>query len=100
MPAKIESSKKEEPSFETAVERLEAIVEQMESSKLPLDELLTRYEEGVKLVKFCSEKLNAAEKKIEIITRTANGDLQTEEFENDKKTKQTKDAANDEVSLF
>lgn len=99
MPAKTESSKKEEPSFETAVERLEEIVEQMESSKLPLDELLTRYEEGVKLVKFCSEKLTDAEKKIEIITRAANGDLQTEEFENEKKTAQTKDA-NDEVSLF
>jgi exodeoxyribonuclease VII small subunit len=61
------------PTFETAIERLEAIVDEMESDKLPLEDLLIRYEEGLKLVKFCSEKLADAEKRIEIITRTAGG---------------------------
>ena len=54
------AGKKDQPSFENAIERLEAIVEQMESDSLPLEDLLTRYEEGLKLVKFCSEKLDAA----------------------------------------
>lgn len=68
-------------NFETAIERLEGIVEAMESEKLPLEELLIRYEEGIKLVKVCQEKLEAAEKRIEIITRNAAGKAEVEEFE-------------------
>lgn len=70
-----------ERSFETAIERLEAIVEEMESDKLPLEQLLTRYEEGTKLVKVCQEKLETAERRIEIITRNASGKPQVKEFE-------------------
>ena len=73
MATKNQDAKKEEPSFENAIGRLESIVEQMESDKLSLEDLLVRYEEGVKLVKICSEKLQAAEKRIEIITRDAGG---------------------------
>ncbi len=61
--------------------RLEQIVEQMEADKLPLEEMLERYEEGTKLVQLCSEKLAAAEKKIEIITRNAAGKPQVTEFD-------------------
>lgn len=60
-------------SFEAGIERLEDIVEQMESDKLPLEDLLLRYEEGLKLVKLCSEKLKAAEARISIIARDATG---------------------------
>ncbi|MDQ3621975.1 MAG: exodeoxyribonuclease VII small subunit [Verrucomicrobiota bacterium] len=70
-------------TFETAIERLEAIVEQMDSDKLPLEELLVRFEEGVKLVKVCQERLGAAEKRIELITRNAAGKAQLEPFEPD-----------------
>ena len=52
-----------------------------ESDTLPLEELLARYEEGLKLVKFCSEKLDAAEKRIEIIAREAGGKPKLVEFE-------------------
>ena len=61
--------------------RLEEIVEAMESNKMPLEELIVRYEEGVKLVRVCQEKLEAAEKRIEIITRNAAGKPQLMEFE-------------------
>ncbi len=64
---------KPEPTFESALERLEQIVEEMEGDKLPLEELLGRYEEGTRLVKVCQERLNTAEKRIEIITRNASG---------------------------
>lgn len=85
MATKREDAKKsQEPSFESAIERLESIVEQMESDKLPLEDLLVRYEEGVKLVKLCSEKLQAAEKRIEIITREAGGKTKLAEFEGDQ----------------
>ncbi|HWB59940.1 MAG TPA: exodeoxyribonuclease VII small subunit [Chthoniobacteraceae bacterium] len=84
MAAKNQETKREEPSFETAIGRLESIVEEMESDKLPLEDLLQRYEEGVKLVKICSEKLQAAEKRIEIITRDAGGRAKAVPFEADQ----------------
>ena len=62
-----------EPNFEGAMERLEGIVEQMESGKLPLEDLIVRYEEGMKLVRICQERLANAEQKIEIITRNSAG---------------------------
>ncbi len=63
------------------MEQLEEIVAKMESDTLPLEELLTRYEEGLKLVKLCEEKLDAAEKRIEIITRDARGKTKLVDFE-------------------
>jgi len=60
-----------ELSFEAAIERLEKIVEQMESAKLPLEELLVRYEEGIRLVGICNERLAAAEERIETLNREA-----------------------------
>lgn len=48
----------ETPTFENAMERLEAVVEQMENSKLPLEELIRCYEEGTQLIKVCSDRLS------------------------------------------
>ncbi len=59
--------------FEMAVERLEKIVAEMESSKLPLEELLQRYEEGIRLVAICNERLADAESRIETLSRNTNG---------------------------
>ncbi len=61
------------PSFEEAMERLEAIVEQMENARLPLEDLIRGYEEGTRLIKICTDRLNAAEQRIEIIARDAAG---------------------------
>lgn len=66
-------SEKNPPSIELAMERLEKLVGEMESGQLPLDKLIAGYEEGVKLVRLCQEKLDAAERKIQIITRNAAG---------------------------
>lgn len=52
-------------SFERALERLEQIVAEMEGGKLTLEKMISHFEEGSKLVKFCSSKLNEVEKKIE-----------------------------------
>jgi len=62
-----------EANFEQAMKRLEAIVEQMESGELSLEDLIVRYEEGMKLVKVCQERLASAEQRIEIITRNNAG---------------------------
>lgn len=73
-----------EQSFEKALERLEKIVDELEGGDLPLDEALKRYEEGIKLVQVCSKKLEAAQKKIELLTRTPGGKFQLKPFEEDK----------------
>ncbi|MCL4789299.1 MAG: exodeoxyribonuclease VII small subunit [Verrucomicrobia bacterium] len=61
--------------FEEALQKLEAIVEAMESGELSLEELLTRYEEGMKLARLCQEKLADAEVRIQQLEKTAGGEL-------------------------
>ena len=70
-----------EDSIETALGRLEAIVSEIEQTPPPLETLIERYEEGMGLLKTCRERLDAAEKRIEIITRTGRGDVTLEPFE-------------------
>jgi exodeoxyribonuclease VII small subunit len=70
-----------EANFEQAMQRLEEIVEEMESGKLPLEDLIVRYEEGMKLVKVCQERLASAEQRIEIITRNSAGKPVVKKFE-------------------
>jgi exodeoxyribonuclease VII small subunit len=70
-----------EANFEQAMQRLEKIVEEMESGELPLEELIVRYEEGMKLVKVCQERLASAEQRIEIITRNSAGKPVVRKFE-------------------
>ena len=67
--------------FEDALKKLEGIVEAMESGDLPLETLLTRYEEGTKLVKICQEKLAEAELKIQQLEKSASGELKLKPLE-------------------
>nr|WP_230866931.1 exodeoxyribonuclease VII small subunit [Iocasia fonsfrigidae] len=60
-----------EMKFEKALEKLEDIVEKLESGGLSLDESLEKFTEGVKLIKFCNQELAAAEEKIEIVLKEA-----------------------------
>jgi exodeoxyribonuclease VII small subunit len=55
------------PSFEDALERLEAIVRELEEGQHGLDEALARYEEGVKLLRRCHDLLRRAERRIEVV---------------------------------
>ena len=91
-------------SFETAMERLEKIVEEMESGKMLLEDLLARYEEGMKLVKVCQERLAKAEQKIEIITRDYTGKTSVENFEpveaQTAPANEVEEKEHDETSLF
>ena len=71
----------EKKKFEKAVEELEQVVERLESGELSLEESLAAFEDGVKLVKFCNEKLNEVEKKIELLVRDKEGKLQLKSLE-------------------
>jgi len=73
-------------TFETAIGRLESLVEDMEREDLPLERLIVNYEEGIKLVKTCQQKLAEAEKKIEIIKRQAGADPELQAFTPEEKT--------------
>ncbi len=63
----------QELKFEKALERLEKIVEDLESGNMPLEDALKKYEEGVKLCRICTQKLSQAETKIETLTKSLNG---------------------------
>lgn len=70
-------------SFEKDLKRLEDIVAKMEQGDVPLDESMKLFEEGVKLSRLCSERLDKAEKKVEIITADKNGNMTTRPFKAD-----------------
>jgi exodeoxyribonuclease VII small subunit len=59
-------------TFEKAMEKLEKIVQELESADLPLEKAIKKFEEGVQLSKFCSEKLDETEKKITILLKDQN----------------------------
>ena len=68
-----------EIKFEKALERLEKIVDDLESGSLSLEDSLKVYGEGVKLIKMCRKKLNEAQKKIEVLVKEE-GNIGTKPF--------------------
>ncbi len=62
-----------EPSFEQAMDRLEEIVLLMEGDRMPLDEMVGSYEEGMRLLKHCRQRIEVARRRIEVITTDAEG---------------------------
>jgi exodeoxyribonuclease VII small subunit len=74
-------AKESKLSFETALGKLESIVEAMESGDVPLAELLAKFEEGSKLLKVCEARLKDAELKIEQLKKQKDGKPGFEKFE-------------------
>lgn len=71
---------KEEKTFEDSLNELEDIATKLESGNLNLDEAIKEFEKGIKLSKECSQKLDEAEKKINILVQGENGELVEESF--------------------
>ncbi len=69
-----------EIKFEKAMNRLEHIVEELEKGELDIDKSLEIFEEGIKMSRVCSKKLNEAEQKIEKLTKNQKGELVAELF--------------------
>ena len=69
------------PSFEENMDRLEAIVRELEAGSLTLEDALKRFEEGVRLYRQCEERLKDAEQRIEILLRQADGTVVEAPFE-------------------
>lgn len=77
---KTDATPKKPLTFEKAMTRLEDIVREMESDTADLDAMVAAFEEGRTLVKFCTDKLNEVERKIEILTKTDDGTTTAEPF--------------------
>lgn len=80
-----ESKKKSGPSvtmkFEEAFEKLEAIVEKLERGELMLDDALKEFEEGVALIKICTNRLNEAEARLQKLMESEDGTFRLESME-------------------
>jgi exodeoxyribonuclease VII small subunit len=67
------AEKSKDPGFEHSLKRLEELVAEMERGELSLDKMISSFEEGSKLVKVCTEKLDDVEQKIEKLVKKEDG---------------------------
>jgi exodeoxyribonuclease VII small subunit len=67
-------------TFEQSMKQLERIVQELEGGDLPLETAIKKFEEGMKLTKFCSEKLDDTEKKVSILLKNAEGRIAEKPF--------------------
>jgi exodeoxyribonuclease VII small subunit len=78
---RLTARKKKIEKFEEAMKRLEEIVEKLEKADLPLEDAMTAFGEGVELVRFCHEKLEEAEKKVQALVQAEDGSWHTKPFD-------------------
>ena len=62
-------------TIEQAIKQLEQIVQDLESGDMPLEKAIKKFEEGVQLSKFCSQKLDETEKRITILMQSSDGNI-------------------------
>ena len=74
-----------EPKFEEAMQRLEDIVQDLEDGNLSLEDSIKIFEEGMKLVSYCSRKLEEAEQKVNLLIKKGEGGYALRPFEPDRK---------------
>ncbi|MBF0452320.1 MAG: exodeoxyribonuclease VII small subunit [Candidatus Magnetomorum sp.] len=68
-------------TFESAIEQLDKIVEELEAGDIPLEQAIKKFEEGVKLSQLCSKRLDETEEKMSMLIKTAEGQLTTIPFD-------------------
>ena len=67
-------------TFEQSMKKLEQIVQKLESGDLPLEEAMQKFEEGIKLSRLCSEKLDETEKKVTLLLQDQKGNVSEKPF--------------------
>jgi exodeoxyribonuclease VII small subunit len=70
-------------TFEQSMKQLERIVQELEGGNLPLETAIKKFEEGMRLTKSCSEKLDETEKKVSILLKNAEGRIAETPFSSD-----------------
>jgi exodeoxyribonuclease VII small subunit len=86
--------------FEDLLARLEQIVTDMENAELPLEKLLASYEEGMRLVKACGDRLVDAEQKVEILSRAVSGETGKTAATTETTEENPPSESKDEIRLF
>jgi exodeoxyribonuclease VII small subunit len=87
--------------FEDELSDLESVVEQIDSGELSLEESITAFERGVGLVRTLNQKLDEVERRVEVLTRSGQGDLKTALYRGERNLRETADgkAEDDETSF-
>ena len=67
-------------TFEKAMQQLEQIVTDLEAGEIPLDKALQKFEEGMTLSKYCTERLDETEKKVSLLLADSQGQLEAHDF--------------------
>jgi exodeoxyribonuclease VII small subunit len=83
--------------FEDALNKLEKIVSQLEAGEISLEESLKLFEEGIRLSRLCNQKLDEAEKKVEILLKGKDGTLNAQPFAASVNSEQAPLASSDET---
>ncbi len=73
-----------EMKFEDALKKLEKIVNELENGDLTLDEALKKYQEGIELSRVCSQRLENAKKKIELLSKNKKGEFELKALDEDE----------------
>jgi exodeoxyribonuclease VII small subunit len=87
----------EAPNFESQLASLERIVRELERGDLPLEQSLELFEQGVKLSRECQERLNEAERRIEVLLRGGDGSTIAVPFESDELAAEDEGETDDET---
>jgi exodeoxyribonuclease VII small subunit len=70
-------AKDKEPTFKEAIEELEKITDSLESGELELEQSLALFERGVELIKYCQDKLDSAQAKVELLVDSLEGEIKS-----------------------
>ena len=89
----------QEKKFEEEIKDLETLVNQIDSGELTLEESISAFERGVALVKSLNRKLDEVERKVELLTRTAEGRLQSSSLDHELREKPGADDDQDDESF-
>lgn len=101
MPRKKASPEKEaEPSFEEAISELEDIVAAMEEEELPLEELVSRFEQGTRLLGRCQSVLDSAKKRLQTIATKPETGKSAANTLNTNESEDTDSTDPDDIRLF
>jgi len=73
-----------EIKFEEALKKLEKIVEDLEKGDLSLDEALKKYQEGIELARLCTQRLDNAKKKIDVLVKNKKGEFELKPLNENK----------------
>jgi exodeoxyribonuclease VII small subunit len=87
-------------TFEASLAALEQIVRELEQGELPLERSLELFEQGVRLSRECQERLQAAERRIEVLLRDGEGRAVVGAFDEDELTRLTSDEREDDETAF